>query len=94
MVVTPQRLVALCGIRLNGCGPFEFGMIPDEQKEPVIQDVQRGKLWRFALSFLLVSGVFLVLAPLRFRMTFSCRLATLGSDHHGLGSSPDVIFQC
>ena len=41
MVVTPQRLVALCRIRLNGCKPFEFGMIPDERKEPVIQDVQR-----------------------------------------------------
>ena len=39
MVVTPQRLVVLCGIRLNVCGPLEFGMIPDEQKEPVIQDV-------------------------------------------------------
>ena len=30
VVVTPQRLVALCGIRLNGCGPFEFRMIQDE----------------------------------------------------------------
>ena len=36
MVVTPQRLVALCGIRLNGCGPLE--MIPDERKEHVIRD--------------------------------------------------------
>ena len=51
VVVTPQRLVALCGIRLNGCGPFKFGMIPDEQKEPIIRDVQRGKLRRFPISF-------------------------------------------
>ena len=51
MVVTPQRLVALCEIRLNGCRPFEFGMIPDERKELVIRDVQRGKLRRFPLSF-------------------------------------------
>ena len=51
MVVTPQILVALCGIRLNGCRPFEFGMIPDERKELVIRDVQRGKLRMFPLSF-------------------------------------------
>ena len=51
VVVTPQRLVTLCGIRLNGCGPFEFGMIPDERKELVIRYVQRGKLRRFPLSF-------------------------------------------
>ena len=51
IVVTPQRLVALCGIRLNRCGPLEFGMIPDERKEPVIRDVQRGKLRRFPLPF-------------------------------------------
>ena len=50
MVVTPQRLVALCGIRLNGCGPFKVKMIPDERKKPIIRDVQRGKLWGFPLS--------------------------------------------
>ena len=26
VVVTPQRLVALCGISLNRCGPFKVGM--------------------------------------------------------------------
>ena len=51
VIVTPQRLVALSGIRLNGYGPFKVGMIPDERKEPVIRDVQRGKLRRFPLSF-------------------------------------------
>ena len=51
MFVTPQRLVALCGIKLNGCRPFKVRMIPNEQKEPVIQDVHRGKLRRFPLSF-------------------------------------------
>ena len=51
VVVTPQRLVVLCGIRLNGCGPFKVGMIPDERKEAVIRDVHRGKLQRFPLSF-------------------------------------------
>ena len=69
-------------------------MILDEWKELVIRDVQRGKLRRFPLSFLLVLGAFLVLAPLRFKITFSGRLATLGDDHHGLGGSPDVIIQC
>ena len=36
----------------------------------------------------------MALAPLGFRLTLSGRLATLGGDHHGLGGSPDVIFQC
>ena len=94
VVVTHQRLVALCGIKLNGCGPLEFRMIPNEQKEPVILDVQRGKLRRFPLPFKLVSGAFLALAPLGFRLTLSGRLATLGGDHHGLGGSLDIIFQC
>ena len=94
MVVTPQRLVALFGIKINGCGPFKVGMIPDEWKKPVVRDVQRGKLWRFPLSLRLVSGAFLVLAPLRFPLTLSGRLAALGSDHHDLGGSLDVIFQC
>ena len=94
MVVTPQRLVVLCGIKLNGCGPFKVGMIPDERKEAIIRDVHRGKLQRSLLSFRLVLGAFLVLAPLRFGLTFSGRLIALGGDHYGMGGSPDVIFQC
>ena len=51
MIVTPQRLVALHGIRPNRCGPIKVGMILDERKEPIIRDAQRGKLRRFLLSF-------------------------------------------
>ena len=50
MVVTPQRLVVLWAIRLNGCGPFKVEMISNERKKLVIRDVQRGKLRRFPLS--------------------------------------------
>ena len=42
VVVTPQRLGCVCRIRLNGCGPFKVRMIPDERKEPIIQEVQEG----------------------------------------------------
>ena len=71
-------------------------MISDERNESVVRDVQRGKLWGFSLSFLLVSGAFLdlMVALLLFRLAFSGRLASLGCDHHGLGGCPDIVLQC
>ena len=69
-------------------------MIPDERKESVVRDVQRGKLRGFPLALLLVSGAFMVLtlAPLLFRLTLSGRLATLGCDHHSLGGCSDIVL--
>ena len=57
VVITSQRLVALRGIWLNGCGPFEVGVIPNERKESVVRDVQRGKLQGFPLSLVGLGSV-------------------------------------
>ena len=77
-------------------GPFEVGVIPNEKKESVVRDVQRGKQRGFPLSLCLVSGAFLVLtlAPLLFRLTRSGHLAALSCDHHGLGGCLDIVLQC
>ena len=95
MVITYQRLVALCEIWLNWCGPFEVGVIPYERKESVVRDVQRGKLWGFPLFLWLVPGAFLVLTltPLMFRLSLSGRLAALSYDRHCLRGYPDIVLQ-
>ena len=33
-----------------GAGHLKSGVIPDERKESVVRDIQRGKLWGFPLS--------------------------------------------
>ena len=50
MIITPQILVALYGIRLNEYEPFKVGVFLDERKESVVRGVQRSKLWGFPLS--------------------------------------------
>ena len=77
-------------------GPFKVKVIPDEGEESVVGDVQWGKLRRFPLSLLLLSGALLVLslAPLLLGLPFFGRLAILGSNHHCLGGCLDNVFQC
>ena len=35
---------------LDKCGSFKAGVIPNDRKEFIIRDVQRGKLWGFPIS--------------------------------------------
>ena len=69
-------------------------MFPEERKESIIRDAQRGKLWGFPVSLLFVSGafLFLTLAALLFMLRFSGRHAALSCDHHGLGGCLDIIL--
>ena len=41
-VVTPQRLIVLVRIFLHGRGLFKTEVVPDEEEQPVIGDVERG----------------------------------------------------
>ena len=93
MIITPQRLVALCGILLNGRGPFEVRVIPDEREESIIRDIRRGELR--GLPHFLRLGVFLVfiLAPFVLKLSLGGRLGALSCDHYCLIGCPDVILQ-
>ena len=95
MVITPQRSIALLGIRPNWWRPDKVRVIPDEGEESVVGDVQWGKLRRFPLPFLLFSGALMVisLAPLLFRLPLLGRLDILGGNHHCLGGRPNIVFQ-
>ena len=94
MIITPQRSIALLGIRLNWRRLFKVRKIPDEGKEPVVRDVQWGKLGKFPLFLLLLQRALLILnlAPLLLGLPFCDRLAILGGNHYCLGGCPDIVF--
>ena len=71
-------------------------MVPDEGKEPVIRDVEKGELGRIPHFVCLFLGPFLilVLALFLFGWVLSGFLAVLSSYHYYLGGGPDIVLQC
>ena len=51
MVITPQRSIALFGIRPNWYRPDKVRVILDKGEESVVRDVEWGELGRFPLPF-------------------------------------------
>ena len=69
-------------------------MVPDEGKEPVIRDVEKGELRRIPLFVSLFLGalLILVLASFLFGWALSGFFAVLNSYHYCLGIDPDIIL--
>ena len=95
VIITSQRSVALVRTYSHRWGPLEIEEVPDDGQEPVIGDVESGKLGGIfpLLGFPVGALLALDLVAFLFGRTLSDRLATLGGYHDGLRGGPDVIFQ-